>query len=179
VKAPEHAEIWHFSGRAVLDVFLPHRAHGATHIPEKRQGGQPPRSTVPVHLSKPRGRPPACHRRGRGPSIRPRATAPMVRRSGASEPEATQKAGGPGRPRSRSRCCDRTSGSQQHQRSASGPSSSKQGQRPATSASERPRLPDTASESIVHGCLRVVQRERIDEEGSDFKGMTNRRGGDP
>jgi hypothetical protein len=29
--------------------------------------------------------------------MNPRATAPMVRRSGASDPEATQKAGAPGR----------------------------------------------------------------------------------
>ena len=58
--------------------------------------GHPPRHTDPVHISKPRCRPPACHRRGRSPSIIPLATAPMVRRSGASHREATQKADGPG-----------------------------------------------------------------------------------
>jgi hypothetical protein len=47
--------------------------------------GQPPRLTAPVHISKPRGRPPAGHRRGRSSPRFPRATTPMVRRSGASD----------------------------------------------------------------------------------------------
>ena len=38
-----------------------------------------------------------CHRRGRSPSIDPLATPPMVRRSEASQREATQKAGAQGR----------------------------------------------------------------------------------
>ena len=48
--------------------------------PHNGAAGQPPRQSVPVHLSTPRGRPPACHRRGRSPSIVLLATAPMVRR---------------------------------------------------------------------------------------------------
>ena len=75
--------------------YLPRTAHW--------HAGQPSRCTVPVHLSTSRSRPPACHRRGRSPSILSRATAPMVRRSGASEPEATQKAVAPGRRDSRAR----------------------------------------------------------------------------
>ena len=42
------------------------------------------------------GRPTSRHRRGRSPSICVLATPPMVRRSGASHREATQKAGAPG-----------------------------------------------------------------------------------
>jgi len=70
--------------------------------------GTPSRCGCPRHDG-----PPACHRRGRSFPIIPLATAPMVRRSGASEPEATQKAGTPGRlrSRSRSRCSVRDSGS--------------------------------------------------------------------
>ena len=55
-----------------------------------------PRETRWEKQSQPRGRPPARQRRGRGPSIDPLATAPMVRHSGASDPEATQTASDPG-----------------------------------------------------------------------------------
>ena len=48
--------------------------------PHNGAAGQPSRWSDPVRLSKPRWRPPACHRRGRNPSIIPRATTPMVRR---------------------------------------------------------------------------------------------------
>jgi hypothetical protein len=65
--------------------------------PHNADAGHPPRHTVQVHLSTPRGRPPACHRRGRSPSLHLLATPPMVRRSGASQREATQKAGASGR----------------------------------------------------------------------------------
>ena len=42
--------------------------------------GQPPRYTVPVRLFRPRGRPPACHRRGRSPLPSP----PRDRADGAT-----------------------------------------------------------------------------------------------
>ena len=68
---------------------------------EKLQGGQPPRYTVPVHLFRLQRRPPACHRRGRSPSIISLATTPMVRRWSAGCNPAAQKAGSP---RSQDRC---------------------------------------------------------------------------
>ncbi len=52
----------------------------ANHAPHNADTGQPPRYTAPVHLSTPRNRPPARHRRGRSPSIVLLATAPMLRR---------------------------------------------------------------------------------------------------
>ena len=55
----------------------------------------------PVRLSTQRGWPPACHRRGRSPPRYLRATAPMVRRWRASQREAKQKAGAPGRHQTR------------------------------------------------------------------------------
>mgnify|MGYP001816970180 FL=1 len=51
-----------------------------SHARHNADTGQPPRYTAPVGLSRPRGRPPASHRRGRSLSIRLRATAPMGRR---------------------------------------------------------------------------------------------------
>jgi len=99
---------------------------------EKLLGGQPPRHNVPVHLSTPRGRPPVRHRRGRSHSNHPRATAPMVRRSGASGPEATQKAGAPGR-----------HGHDHLQRTGSANSTSDQRQQAASTISHQRPYPST------------------------------------
>ncbi len=58
------------------------------HDPHNGAAGQPSRQSVPVHLYQFRCRPPACHRRGRSPSIVLLTTAPMVRRwAAAGEPE--------------------------------------------------------------------------------------------
>jgi len=66
-------------GRAGSAV-VPEQPTGTAARPAQLPTGQPPRYTVPVHLFTPRGRPSACHRRGRSPSIVSLATTPMVRR---------------------------------------------------------------------------------------------------
>ena len=76
----------------------------ALHAPHNADAGLPPRYNAPVRPFRPRGRPPALHRRGRSPSIRLRATAPMGRRWDA---ETRMRRGGsegrrPGTPRHRS-----------------------------------------------------------------------------
>ncbi len=73
-----------------------HRPPGSAPRPAQCHTGQPTRQSVPVRPSKRRGRPPARLRRDRSPPRFFRATPPMVRHSGASEPEATQNAGVPG-----------------------------------------------------------------------------------
>ena len=65
-------------GRAGLDI-VPASAFRHPPHPAQCHAGQPSREMVPVRPSLSRGRPPACHRRGRSPSIINLATAPMVR----------------------------------------------------------------------------------------------------
>ena len=88
---PESAGIWRHTGRAghagntahrgvpSLEFFFA-RALTVQSPSEKLQGGHAPRREDPMHLSRPGRRPSARHRRGRSPSIIPRATTPMVRR---------------------------------------------------------------------------------------------------
>ena len=95
---PSPADLWRSPGRAGFDIVptMSNRRH-----PRSAQclTGQPPRYTLPVHLSTPRGRPPACHRRGRSPIPSPSA---RPRRWGDAGPPAAiaaadQKAGATGR----------------------------------------------------------------------------------
>ena len=64
---------------------------GCTALSAQCPTGHPPRTTAPVRLSKPRDRPPACHRRGRSPSPSPPrdradgATLGRLRTGGGSE----------------------------------------------------------------------------------------------
>ena len=76
---PPQVYFWRSSGRAVLDIVP------ETHSPreprsEQCLGGQPPRESGPVRPFRPRGRPPACHRRGRSPLPSP----PRDRADGAT-----------------------------------------------------------------------------------------------
>ena len=103
---PEHAGIWRSPGRAGFDIVpaMPFRQP-----PRSAQclTGQPSRYTLPVRLSTRRGRPPACHRRGRSPPSHLLATAPMVRRWAA---RGKSRGGPEGRrsrtPRGSSPACD-------------------------------------------------------------------------
>jgi hypothetical protein len=95
VSTREQGNLWRSPGRAVLGVFLPHRTHSSFRLPKNTKGGNP--RGEPLQCISPR------HEAGRrraigGVAAAPltlRATPPMVRRSGASDPEATQKAGAP------------------------------------------------------------------------------------
>ena len=103
---PGSAGIWCTPGRAGSAV-APDRPTGTAARRAQLPTGQPPRYTVPVHLSKPRRRPSAHHRRGRSPSKNHRATTPMVRRWDAGCNPASRKAGAPGPHRARRRNGDR------------------------------------------------------------------------
>jgi len=136
---PESAGIWHPPGRAGLCIVPastnPQRITFRTMLCRATLAVH--RSGAPLHATKQAA---GVSSAGRSTSIRLRATPPMVRRSGASQREATQKAGAPGslrsrfrsRSRSRSRRSDRISGSHQRQRSATATNGS--GSIPPTSA---------------------------------------------
>ena len=123
----------------------------------------------------------AWHRSHRAPrgagSGHPLATAPMVRRwaaEGGSEGRCsgTSWAGG----NQRQRAGADFSGSDQRSAISDQPSANSNRRSPIW---RRETVTDAASGRIAHGHLRVVERERIVDLGSDFKGKTSRRGGDP
>ena len=94
--APGHADIWRYNGRAVLDIF-PDSLRQRFALRKMSRGATSGSAPVPGPPGHEAGR-----RRTIGmvavASVSLRVTMPMVRRSGASGPEATQKAGVAGRP---------------------------------------------------------------------------------